>query len=267
MTVTRSIGTISSDPDGKSGAEWTTDVSQSLAALWALNGGVLASVAGTNTITATIAVADGFAAYTDGLRVGFIAAATNTGASTINVSAVGVKSLVDPDGSPLVAGSIVLGRFTEAVFVSADDSFRLATSGGTTNVTVTGGTFLQRSTPARLAAAAGPATALTAIGSKSFQCQYSTSRVVVDGNISRVTGAGSADVDGVVVALYVDAVEVETFTDHCEPSTQANTVIYFEYSPGDISAHTYEIRVSSTISSTYPKGANVLWCSEVAPNA
>ena len=222
---------------------------------------------GVNVLTAVVAVAEGFVAYSDGLRCSFVALNTNTGAATLNISGVGTKALRDPDGDVLSSGAIVAGRLTEIVFVADDDQFRLVTSGGTTNVTVEGGILVQRSAPSRLVAAAGPATAVTAVGSQSFQCGFADSRVIVEGTIGRVTGAGSADDDGVVVGLYVDTVLVQSFTDHCQPSAQVNTPFYFSYLPGDISSHTYEIRVSSTISATYPKGVNVIWCSEVSPNA
>lgn len=267
MTASRQIPDLTSDPGGVSGADWTAAAGESIEALWALNGGVLSSMAGTNTLTGTVAVSTGFSAYTDGLRVGFIAPNTNTGAATLNLNSLGAKSLLDPDGDALAAGAYAAGRFTSAIFVAADDAFRLETSGGTTNVTVEGGTFLQRSSPSRLAAAVGPDTALTSVGAVSFQCGQITSRVFIEGNVSRVTSSGSADVDGCVIALFVDGSQVESFTDHCQPSSHASTAFSFEYSPGDITSHSYEIRVSSTISATYPKGGNWLVCSEIAPNA
>jgi hypothetical protein len=265
--VSRDIGDISTNPGGKSGADWTTGTRDSLAALWALNGGMLLSVTGVNTILAAVAVPDGFSAYSDGLRCIFEAAATNTGTATINISGVGAKAIRDPDGAVLASGAIVAGRITEIVFVASDDSFRLVTSGGTTNVTVQGGIMVQRSTPTRLAAAAGPATAVTAIVSQSFQCIYPDSRVIIEGSIGRVIGAGSADDDGVVIGLYVDSVLTQSFTDHCQPNSQVNTPFYFSHLPGNIDSHTYEIRVSSTLAATYPKGSNVIWLSEISQNA
>lgn len=264
--VSRDVGDISTAPGGMSGADWTAGTRNSVLALWGLNGGLLGAVEGTNVLTATVDVAEGFTAYTDGLRCSLVAAASNTGPATININGVGAKAIRNPDGDPLVAGGIVAGRITEIVFVADDDHFRLVTSGGTTNVTVEGGIIVQRSVPSRLVAAAGPATAATAVASQNFQCIYSDSRVIIEGVIGRVTGAGSADDDGVVIALYVDGVLDQSFTDHCQPSAQVNTPFYFSHSPGDMDAHTYEIRVSSTISATYPKGVNVIWCSEMSPN-
>lgn len=267
MTASRDVNDISTDPGGLSGAEWTSGVRDSVLAAWALLGGSLINVAGTNTITGDVAVSDGFTSYEDGLRVGFIPANSNTGAATLNVSSVGAKPLRDPDGDALTAGAVIQGRFTEAVFSADDDHWRLVTSGGTTNVTVEGGIFLQRSAPSRLISAVAATTSVTSIGSVSFQCQYSTSRVIIEGNAGLAIGAGSEDDDGIVVALYVDGVSVDSFTAHCKPSQLRSVPFYFSYLPGDISSHTYSVRVSSTIAAAYPKGENMIWASEISPNA
>jgi hypothetical protein len=266
MMASRDVGDISTHPGGRSGADWTEGTRDSLLALWALNGGLLVGIDGANAITAAVAVADGFTAYSDGLRCTFIADQSNTGPATINISSVGSKAVLNPDGDALIAGSIVAGRTTEIVFSAADDAFRLVTAGGTTNVTVQGGIMVQQAAPSRLVTAAGPATAATTIGSQSFQCIYAESRVLIDGNVGRVTGAGSADDDGTVIALYVDTVSVQSFTDYCQPNALVNTPFCFSYNPGDTDTHTYEIRVSSTIAATYPKGSNVIRCSEVSQN-
>lgn len=47
--------------------------------------------------------------YVSGLEVGFLPLATNTGAATINVNGLGVKSLKRADGSALSAGDITVG--------------------------------------------------------------------------------------------------------------------------------------------------------------
>lgn len=266
MTL-RDIGDISTNPGGLSGADWTARARDSVAELWALNGGILLDVAGVNTLTADVAVDDGFTAYTDGLRFGFLPPNTSTSTATINIGGVGIKAIRDPEGDVLGPAAIVAGRYTEIVFVAAEDQFRLVTSGGTTNVTVEGGIMVQRSAPTRLVAAAGPGTGVLTVASQSFQCGVASSRVVIEGNVGRVTGAGSADDDGVVIALFVDGASVQSFTDHCQPSAQVNTPIYFSHLPSNTDTHTYEIRVSSTISATYPKGANEMHISEISPNA
>lgn len=267
MTITRDIDDISTAPGGKSGAEWTTDARQSIKALWDLNGGRLLNVAGTNSITADIDVETGFTSYTDGLAVGFVAAATNTGACTLNISGLGAKGLRSPDGNVLAAGGIVSGRYTEAVFDEEEDFFRLKTSGGTTNVTIEGGIMLQRSAAARLVSAIASTSSESIVGSISFQCGQASSRVIVEGNLTRVTGAGSPSATGTTIKLFVDGVEVDVFTDHCSASSHVSTPFYFSYLPADTASHTYSVRVTSSIAAAYPASSNVIWCSEISPNA
>jgi hypothetical protein len=270
MTASRDVNDISTAPGGKSGAEWTTGVRDSLIELWALNGGNLQNVAGTNVITADIDVAGGFTAYGDGLRLGFVAAASNTGAATLNVSAsavaIGAKAIRTSDNDVLGPGAIVGGRYTEVIFCTADDVFRLVSSSGTTNVTVEGGIMLQRSAASRLAVEVSTTTSLTPIGSINFQTEQSANRVIIEGNASLVTGSGAADNDGIVIELYVDTVLKDSFTAYALQNNAINIPFYFSYLPGDISSHTYAIKVSSTITAIYPAGANVLWLSEMSPN-
>jgi hypothetical protein len=270
MTASRDVNDISTAPGGKSGAEWTTGVRDSILELWALNGGNLQNIAGTNVITADIDISGGFTAYADGLRLGFIASASNTGAATLNVSAdgvaIGAKAIRSSSNEVLSPGAIVADRYNEVVFCAADDAFRLVSSSGTTNVTVEGGIMLQRSVASRLAAEVGSTTSLTPIGSINFQAELSTNRVIVEGNASLVTESGSTDNDGIVIDLYVDTALKDSFTAYVLQNQVINIPIYFSYLPGDIASHTYAIKVSSTITAIYPASANVMWLSEMSPN-
>ena len=63
-------------------------------------------------------------AYSDGTRVRFVAANTNTGASTINLNSLGVKSLKE-NGTDVAAGRIKAGAIIEATFLSVSDRFEL----------------------------------------------------------------------------------------------------------------------------------------------
>jgi len=266
MTASRDISDISTDPGGLSGDDWTAGTRESVLALWALNGGQLINVAGTNEITANALISTAFTAYTDGLVISFIPANTVTGATQINVSGVGLKSLLDPDGVALGAGAIVAGRLTAAKFISADDAFRLETSGGTSNITVSGGLISKRSAPTRLASDVATTTDATIVLSQAFQAIYSTSRVIVEGFVSMVVGAGSVDTDGLNIELLVDDVAEASFTGATYPSQLAGVPFAFEYLPGDISSHTYKIRVTSTLTASYIAGATALFCSEMSPN-
>lgn len=125
MTAKRLLDTLSTLPGGISGPDYAAQVSASVKSLWDLNGGILASVSGTNTIAASPVVTAGFVAYTDGLRCGFFPAANNTGTVTLNLAGLGAKSVVRRSGANLSAGDLVAGEFTEVVFVNSLDKFVL----------------------------------------------------------------------------------------------------------------------------------------------
>lgn len=63
--------------------------------------------------------------YIDGLSVKFVAATSNTGASTINVVSIGVKDLVSSDGNALEAGDIIANDVINAVYILSEDNFRI----------------------------------------------------------------------------------------------------------------------------------------------
>lgn len=64
-------------------------------------------------------------ALTDGMRVLFKAANTNTGASTINVSGKGAKSLTRNSGDALSPGDVLAGKLTECVYNATTDTFEI----------------------------------------------------------------------------------------------------------------------------------------------
>ena len=70
-------------------------------------------VAGSDTITATVPAIAG--AYTTGMKVWFQAAASNTGATTINLNGLGAKT-VQLNGAALAGGEIVSARWVELVY-------------------------------------------------------------------------------------------------------------------------------------------------------
>lgn len=74
----------------------------------------LTSPAGTNAITATASL--GMAAYVTGQRFFFVAPATNTGACTLNINAIGVKSITKQGATALLAGEIISGSVVQVVY-------------------------------------------------------------------------------------------------------------------------------------------------------
>ena len=74
----------------------------------------LTSVSGTDVITATASY--GMTSYVTGQRFSFIAAGTNTGATTLNINAIGAKAVTKNGSTALVAGEITSGNVYEVVY-------------------------------------------------------------------------------------------------------------------------------------------------------
>jgi hypothetical protein len=74
----------------------------------------LTSVSGTNAITASAPIS--MTAYATGQVFHFIASGTSTGAVTININAIGIKSIVRVNGSPLLTGDIPLGSAVQIMY-------------------------------------------------------------------------------------------------------------------------------------------------------
>lgn len=267
MTTQRDIGDFTTDPDGiRDAKELIATLRTSIAALWGFHAGVLTSVSGTNEITASVEVTQGFSALTNGLSAVLIPANTNTGAVEINVHSLGLKDIKTPSGDALSAGALVAGTRALIVFDSDNDYWWLLGSSGTTQVTVTGGLQVKRSEPGRLLVEVAASTALEALMTRSFQCTYATSRVIIEGQVSKYVGSGSTDADGFEIQLFKDNVLVETITDAVVGDSHTNNMFYFSHLPGDTDSHTYEIRASSTIAATYPVSANWMIATEMSPN-
>jgi hypothetical protein len=116
--------------DGTAGTDSAT-VSQIQSAY-----GTFLTVLGTNTITAT--VSPSLVAYSAGQMFGFVAVNTNSGATTINISSLGAKSIVTPLGA-LNAGDIQTGYFY-IIYYDGTNFQLLGVSTSLTNLTV-GGTL------------------------------------------------------------------------------------------------------------------------------
>ncbi len=70
--------------------------------------------------------------YVDGLRATFLPLNTNTGASTVNVNSLGVKSIRNSAGSALVAGDMVVGCPVDIVYSTVTGFFHLSTNSAAT---------------------------------------------------------------------------------------------------------------------------------------
>ncbi|QRM54750.1 hypothetical protein [Sinorhizobium sp. BG8] len=91
----------------------------------------------TGSVTAAVLTfSQGPVSYAKGERFAFWANATNTDAMTLNINALGAKSILRGDGTALVAGDIGSGQFTELVYDGT--AFRIVNGAGakyTGNVT------------------------------------------------------------------------------------------------------------------------------------
>jgi len=74
----------------------------------------LTSISGADTITAIASL--GMSSYATGQRFSFIAAGTNTGATTININSIGDKSVTKAGSTALAAGDITSGTAYEIVY-------------------------------------------------------------------------------------------------------------------------------------------------------
>lgn len=84
---------------------------------------VLGSVAGTNTITAGMSPA--LDAYTAGMVVVFTPANSNTGATTLNIDALGALDILNFQGLPVAAGELAIGIPALLLLDSGADDFIL----------------------------------------------------------------------------------------------------------------------------------------------
>lgn len=84
---------------------------------------VLGSVAGTNTVTASMTPA--LTAYSAGMIVVFTPAGNNTGATTLNINSLGALDVQKADGDALVSGDLVSGIPAVLVLDSGADDWIL----------------------------------------------------------------------------------------------------------------------------------------------
>ena len=94
----------------------------------------LISITGTDTITGTVSPT--LTAYATGQVFSFVVAATNTGAVTLNVDSIGVKSVTRTGAVALVAGDLVTGQI--AVVEYDGTRFQLINGNSFTNLKVSG---------------------------------------------------------------------------------------------------------------------------------
>lgn len=107
----------------------------------------------------------------------------------------------------------------------------------------------------------------TTVLQDSFTCLEEDGRLCFTGNVARSHGSGGNFNTGTVIRLYADGADTGLFKyDWAATSVPViNTPFYFEYTPGDTNPHTYQIRVTMTISTIFGY-ANWMYLEELAPN-
>lgn len=116
MTVSRSTPTRTLPTTRIGEATYASRVNEEVSKLWQFSACPLSSVGGSgNTITASVSGA-AVTALSLGMSFTFVAAADNTGATTINIDSVGATSIRNADGTVLVGGEIVSGELVSIFF-------------------------------------------------------------------------------------------------------------------------------------------------------
>lgn len=113
MALDRLVPT-SATPGTVDGDAYMDAVAEEITGLWDRSSIMLGSVSGTNTITATATPA--LTAYASGMRFILKPANTITGAATLNINAVGAKSIANRDGTNVGSGDLIASRFYELVY-------------------------------------------------------------------------------------------------------------------------------------------------------
>lgn len=119
MPITRAIVTTGT------GAELAADLKDTVNHIFGKHLGRLISVAGTNSITATVETTTGFSGLSNGARAVLIPAAGNTGAVTLNIAGTGAAPVRTSEGDALAAGDLVAGRAIEIEYNSTEGAWRV----------------------------------------------------------------------------------------------------------------------------------------------
>lgn len=126
MTINRILPTSTTDPSGIDGDTFADQVAEEAEALWRIACEPLASVAGTNSITASTLLSS-LATYAQGNAFTFLPAADNTGSVTIAIDGLAAKAVKSAAGKALAPGALRAGRLARIDYDGTD--FRLAPAG------------------------------------------------------------------------------------------------------------------------------------------
>lgn len=120
--------------------------------------------------------------YVDGLTLRFKATNANTAASTINVNSLGLKSIVRPDGTSLVADDIYAGQICQISYNATTSQFQLALTplAAVYQAIAYANAAASSAGAAAASATAASGSATSASNSATLASQWATSLVLVD---------------------------------------------------------------------------------------
>lgn len=130
------------------------------------------------------------AAYVAGLKVSFVAANANTGASTINVSSLGAKSIKRYDGSALSSGDIVAGQVVELRYDGTN--FQMVGALGGVAVAAAASASAASSSASAASASASAASSSASAASTSASAASTSASAAAASAVLASTYAGSA---------------------------------------------------------------------------
>lgn len=186
--------------------------------------------------------------YYDNMTIVFKAGNTNTGASTVNINALGVKSVTLPDGTALGAGDISSGAYVIAVYNLSSDRFELAVkpqSGQTIQtVHVQDGALNSGSTALPIDNTTPQNTEGNQYMSATITPTSASSKLVIEATLNFARDLGS---DAIVAAIFqdatVNALSVAYVAQGGGSSNGFQIKIRYEIVSGTTSATTFKIRV------------------------
>lgn len=186
--------------------------------------------------------------YIEGQRYSFKALHTNTGGSTVNVSGLGAKGIVRPDGNALLAGDILVGRIVSVQYDG--NTFQLMSAPASEVGTVTAAANAAIAAKDTAVASAGTAStdatnahadALAAAASLSAITSSISPWAIAGGTADAITGTFSPAIttltDGLVVGFRAASANTSATPTFKANGTAAKTITKGggqSLAPGDI---------------------------------
>ena len=142
-----------------------------------------------NTYLAELPVSP--ASYADGLALTFKAVNANSGACTINVNSMGVKSIAREDGTALVTGDIVAGQMCTVRYSTTSGKFQLEGTNASASATAAAASAATATSQASAASASASTASTQASNASSSASSASTSASMAANYVTVGTSSSS----------------------------------------------------------------------------